>query len=117
MPPAFRLQPLAQRPAALGTLHLALTTCAFACLQRVRFISEDKPQQAQAPYYRHPISFPDITLQLLRPSDQMLDEIKQYGWTREATFKTTPEVTKVCAGDSREATGASLDRRRHGCSL
>ncbi|KAJ9517254.1 hypothetical protein QJQ45_009134 [Haematococcus lacustris] len=59
-----------------------------------RFITiNSKPEQL--PQVRHPICFPDITLQMMRQPEEVMQEIKQTGWTREVTFKTTPNVTKL----------------------
>ncbi|KAJ9517523.1 hypothetical protein QJQ45_024994 [Haematococcus lacustris] len=71
-----------------------------------RFITiNSKPEQL--PHVRHPICFPDITLQMMRQPEEVMQEIKQTGWTREVTFKTTPNVTKVCT-DKRDPPVPSL---------
>ena len=60
----------------------------------VKFASMEKRRVPRPPYYRPPIYFPDVTLQMMKPSNEQLNEIKATGWTREVAFKTTPNVTK-----------------------
>lgn len=60
----------------------------------VKFVSMEKRRIPRYPYYRPPIYFPDVALQMMKPSDAVLNEIKATGWTREVAFKTTPNVTK-----------------------
>jgi ribosomal protein L23 len=60
----------------------------------VKFVSMQKRRVPRPPYYRPPIYFPDVTLQMMKPSEAALSEIKATGWTREVAFKTTPNVTK-----------------------
>lgn len=55
----------------------------------------ERQSRPKAPFVRDPIFFPDITLQMMRLPDRVLDEIRRTGWTREVAFKTTPNVTKV----------------------
>lgn len=62
-------------------------------MQTPIFVSQ---QRSQRPKVRHPIFFPDITLQMIRITPEQLEQIRATGWTREAVFKTTPNVTKVC---------------------
>lgn len=33
--------------------------------------------------------------QMMKLSDEALDQVQQTGWTREVAFKTTPNVTKL----------------------
>ena len=60
----------------------------------VKFVSMEKQRVPRPPYYRPPIYFPDVTIQMMKPSEAVLNEIKATGWAREVAFKTTPNVTK-----------------------
>lgn len=60
----------------------------------IRFLSQQQPRHA--PARRICISFPNITLQLLKLTPEQVEQVRQTGWLREVAFKTTPNVTKVC---------------------
>ncbi|KAG2449679.1 hypothetical protein HYH02_005208 [Chlamydomonas schloesseri] len=62
----------------------------------LRFVSSEwRSGRPQPPERRIPICFPNITLQMMKLTDEQLEQVKETGWLREVAFKTTPEVTKL----------------------
>ena len=62
---------------------------------KLKFVSRERRLVPRPPFYRPPIYFPDIRLQMLKLTDEQRQQIKVTGWTREVAFKTTPNVTKL----------------------
>lgn len=62
---------------------------------RLKFVSRERRIVPRPPFYRPPIYFPNITLQMLKLSEQQRKMIKETGWAREVAFKTSPNVTKL----------------------
>uniref|UniRef100_A0A7S2VVV2 Large ribosomal subunit protein uL23c n=1 Tax=Chlamydomonas chlamydogama TaxID=225041 RepID=A0A7S2VVV2_9CHLO len=61
----------------------------------VKFASAESTIMPRAPFRRAPIYFPDVRLQMLKPSPEVLKQIKETGWAREVAFRTTPNMTKL----------------------
>lgn len=62
---------------------------------KLKFVSRERRLVPRPPFYRPPIYFPDIRLQMLKLTDEQRQQIKETGWTREVAFKTTPNMTKL----------------------
>lgn len=75
---------------------VTLTRLPFPSMQRLKFVSRERKLVPRPPFYRPPIYFPDVSLQMLRLNDEQIQQVKETGWLREVAFKTTPNVTKVC---------------------
>jgi len=62
---------------------------------RLKFVSQERRLVPRPPFYRPPIYFPNVRLQMMKLSDEQLRQVRETGWTREVAFKTAPGVTKL----------------------
>ncbi|GAX73428.1 hypothetical protein CEUSTIGMA_g880.t1 [Chlamydomonas eustigma] len=63
--------------------------------KKLKFVSQERRVLPRPPFYRPPIYFPEVTLQMMKISEEQKKQIHETGWTREVAFKTQPHVTKL----------------------